>query len=146
MPIKQISPEEASKLVADGHKYIDVRTEAEFDRGHPTGAVNIPVVFPDPATRQMKVNPAFLATVQAHFKTEEDLVIGCQSGVRSQRAAEMLAQAGYSSICNMQGGFGGARDSNGRVVVQGWADSGLPVESGSPADRSYEAMLKKSSW
>jgi len=122
------------------------KTEAEFDRGHPQGSVNIPVVFPDPGTRQMKVNPAFLTTVKAHYGTDASLVIGCQSGGRSQRAAEMLVEAGYVGVCNMQGGFGGARDGTGRIVVQGWADCGLPVESGSPSDRCYEAMLKKSSW
>ena len=51
MSVKQISPEQANELMhgADDVVYIDVRTEPEFDNGHPPGAINIPVVFPNPA-------------------------------------------------------------------------------------------------
>jgi len=146
MVVKQITPEEASRLIGAGHKYIDVRTEAEYVNGHPAGALNIPVLFPDPATRQMQMNAAFVATVQAHFATHAPLVIGCQSGGRSQRAAEILREVGYTNVCNMQGGFGGTRDAVGRAVVLGWTDYGLPVETGLPSDRSYEALLKNMSW
>jgi rhodanese-related sulfurtransferase len=58
MAVKEIAPQEAHDvLTADASVvYIDVRTEGEFARGHPEGAVNIPVAFPDPA-RGMVVNP-----------------------------------------------------------------------------------------
>jgi rhodanese-related sulfurtransferase len=126
----------------EGYRYIDVRTEPEFTAGHPVGAVNVPVVFPDPATRQMQPNPDFLAVVEAHFPRHARLVIGCQSGMRSQRAAQILAEAGYSDVSNMAGGFGGAR-SPGGAVTPGWRDSGLPTESGLPADGGYDALRRK---
>jgi hypothetical protein len=42
----------------------------------------------------------------------------------------------------VKGGFAGARDPlSGRSVDPGWAESGLPVETGSPAGRRYEDLL-----
>ncbi len=52
MPIRQMTPREADKLVAFGYRDVDVRAEPEFAAGHPAGAVNIRIGFPDPATRQ----------------------------------------------------------------------------------------------
>ena len=62
MSLKQVSSQEANTLMEgeDGALYIDVRTESEFENGHPPNAINIPVVFPDPATRQMLPNPEFM--------------------------------------------------------------------------------------
>lgn len=143
MTIQQTTPEEAHRLLSQGYRYIDVRTEPEFANGHPEGAVNIPVVSPDPSTGQMAMNPHFLAVVQAHFATAARLIIGCQAGGRSQRAAEMLAQAGYQNVVNMQGGFGGARDEMGRTVVAGWSACGLPVCRDCGAANTYAGLQSK---
>jgi len=140
MAIKQITPPEAHALLGRGYRYLDVRTEAEFADGHPDGAVNVPVVFPDPATGQMQANPDFVAVVTAHFPADSKLVVGCLSGRRSQMAAEMLAQAGYSDLHNMQGGFGGARDQAGRTVTPGWRDSGLPLCRGCGPESTYAGL------
>jgi rhodanese-related sulfurtransferase len=138
--IRQASPPEAHELLQAGYRYIDVRTEKEFAAGHPVGAVNIPVVFPDPATGQMALNPEFLDVMRAHFAPDAPLVVGCQGGVRSQRAADLLVQAGYSRIVNMQGGFGGARDQQGRTVVPGWGECGLPICRDCGPDTSYAVL------
>jgi rhodanese-related sulfurtransferase len=140
LPIEQTTPEAAQQLMRQGHRYIDVRTEQEFAGGHPTGAVNIPVAVPDPATGQMAMNPDFLSVVQAHFPKATRIIVGCQSGMRSQRAAELLAQAGYATVINMQGGFGGARDQMGRTVVSGWSESGLPVCTECAPENSYAGL------
>lgn len=140
MAITQLTPEEAHALVGQGHHYIDVRTEAEFANGHPAGAVNVPVVFPDPATRQMVMNPEFLEVMEAHFPKDASLIVGCQAGSRSQRAADVLAQAGYSCVANMQGGFAGSRDQSGRTAVRGWAESGLPICRDCGAANSYAGL------
>jgi rhodanese-related sulfurtransferase len=142
MPIKQITPDAANQLLSQGYTYIDVRTDAEFDAGHPAGAFNIPVGLADPATRQLRLNEAFLSTVEAYFPRDARLVIGCQGGGRSQKAAEILADAGFGDVSNMQGGFGGGRDESGRAIA-GWADSGLPVETTAPPDRSYAVLSQK---
>src|SRR5262249_46700614 len=140
MPIQQTTPEEAQQLIGQGYRYIDVRTEEEFAAGHPATAVNIPVASPHPATGQMMMNPDFLAVTQAHFPKDARVIVGCQSGGRSQRAAEILAQAGYMHVANMQGGFGGMHDQMGRVVVPGWSGSGLPVCSNCGAANTYAGL------
>jgi len=143
MAIRQITPQEAHRLLGQGDTYIDVRTEPEFAAGHPAGAISIPVVFPDPATRQMTINPDFLPVVQAHVARGAQVVVGCQSGMRSQRAAELLTQAGYTNVANMQGGFGGMRDQTGRTVVAGWQESGLPVCKDCGPENSYAGLRQK---
>jgi rhodanese-related sulfurtransferase len=144
MAIRQVTPDEAHKLLSDeGYRYLDVRTEGEFADGHPATAVNVPVVFPDRGTGQMALNPDFLTVVEAHLPKDTKLVVGCLSGGRSQRAAELLTQAGYAHVVNMQGGFGGARDQTGRSVVAGWAERGLPVCKDCGAENSYAGLRRK---
>jgi len=123
--------------------YLDVRTEDEYDQGHPAGAYNVPVVLFDPAGGPARPNPDFLAVVGAHLPKETKLIVGCLSGGRSQRACEMLLQAGYVDLANVRGGFGGARDRTGQVIVVGWRDSGLPTETGQPAGRAYAELTIK---
>ena len=45
------------------------------------------------------------------------------------RTQEEIA-AGFTDVSNVRGGFGGARDDTGRVVIPGWREAGLPVETG----------------
>lgn len=126
MAIRQVVPAEAAcELTAEPSAvYLDVRTPEEFDAGHPAGARNVAVFFFDPATGRPRPNPDFLAIVQRHLPPTTTLLVGCQSGMRSQRACELLADAGYTDLANVQGGFGGTDDT------AGWKDSGLPVETG----------------
>jgi rhodanese-related sulfurtransferase len=130
MSVKQINPQQANDILQSDKSavYIDVRTEPEFQNGHVPGARNIPVVRPDPSTRRMVPNPEFLKTVEASFDKNTTIICGCQMGGRSQHAADLLVQAGYTNVSNMQGGFGGARDPMGNVVAPGWVQSNLPVE------------------
>ncbi|HEV8375684.1 MAG TPA: rhodanese-like domain-containing protein [Candidatus Polarisedimenticolia bacterium] len=144
MPTRSISPKEAQALLAQkaGHVYLDVRTVAEFAAGHPTSAVNVPLVEPDPSG-MMALNPDFLRVVRAHFAEDAKLLVGCMSGGRSLKAAEMLEQAGFREVINVRCGFGGERDARGRVVEPGWAELGLPVEQESRTGASYETLRSK---
>ncbi len=143
MSVKNISAEQAKDILDSGGTiYIDVRTENEFMNGHVPNAMNIPVVWPDPATRQMKPNPDFVKVVSAHIAKDKRIIVGCQMGGRSQFAAEMLDKEGFKDVSNMQGGFGGARDQMGRVVALGWSQLGFPIETEVPAERSYAALKK----
>ena len=146
MAIKEITPQQAhGSLRADPTVvYIDVRSEREFANGHPAGAVNIPVAFPDPA-RGMMANPDFVSVVEKNFSKDKKIIVGCQAGPRSTAAARMLEQAGYQDVSNMLGGFGGMRDAMGTVVAPGWAASGLPVSSENGEGISYESMKLKRS-
>jgi len=144
MDIPQTTPPEAFETLQrqPAAVYLDVRTEAEFEAGHPAGARNVPVLFFDEAAGKALPNPEFLAVVERNFPSTTKLVVGCQAGGRSQRACEILADAGYTDVTNVRGGFGGARDQSGRVVVPGWRDAGLPVETGQTREASY-ADLKR---
>jgi rhodanese-related sulfurtransferase len=130
MSVKNINPEQAKEILDSdtGSVYIDVRTEQEFTNGHVPKSINIPVVWPDQATRQMTPNPDFVKTVSSHFAKDKRIIVGCQAGGRSQFAADLLVQEGFQDVSNMQGGFGGARDPMGRIIVQGWSQLGYPVE------------------
>jgi len=130
MSVKQIDPKQTFETLKQDPNsvYLDVRTAEEFAGGHVPGAVNIPVMTPDPMSRRMAPNPAFLAKVQADYGKDKKIICGCQMGGRSQFAADMLTQAGFSDVSNMVGGFGGAKDPMGRVVAPGWLQLNLPVE------------------
>jgi rhodanese-related sulfurtransferase len=137
MPYRTITPPEAYTALQSepGAIYLDVRTAEEFEAGHPAGARNVPVLLFDSTTRQAAPNPDFLATVEKHLPRSTVLLVGCQSGVRSRRACDVLTQAGYQDVRNVDGGFGGARDQSGRLLVPGWRDADLPIETGqTPGD------------
>ena len=143
MAIRQIEPPEAHEILNNDPQavYLDVRTEAEFAQGHPKGAINIPVIFiKGPGVTEDNVD--FLSVAQKFLPWEKKLVVGCLSGARSQRACEILEQAGYTDLSNVRGGFGGARDASGRVIVKGWRDAGLPV-SDEVGEAGYRALRKK---
>jgi rhodanese-related sulfurtransferase len=143
MAIKQLEPAAAYEFLMNNSDalYIDVRTESEFAQGHPDGAINIPVVFIK-GPGQMEPNDDFADVVSKSVPSGARLVVGCMAGGRSQRACEILEQAGYDDLVNVQGGFGGARDASGAVVVTGWRDAGLPVSTETAAG-SYAALRAK---
>ncbi len=128
--VKRIDPKEALALLDEGYTYLDVRSTPEFERGHPTGAVSIPLMEAGPGG--MQPNPDFLRQVEARFPRDTKLVVGCESGGRSARAAALLEQAGFTGLVEQRCGFGGARDSSGRIVEPGWREAGLPVGTGKP--------------
>jgi rhodanese-related sulfurtransferase len=142
MAIKQIEPPQAFATLQEnpGAIYLDVRTENEFAQGHPAGAINIPVVFIKGG--QMQPNEDFVAVAEQALAKSAKLVVGCMAGGRSQRACELLEAAGYTDLSNVRGGFGGARDASGAVIVPGWLDAGLPVTT-ELGDASYVSIRKK---
>jgi rhodanese-related sulfurtransferase len=144
MSLKNVRPEEAKDILDSDSEavYIDVRTEQEFMNGHVPKSVNIPVVWPDPSTRRMKPNPDFVRVVSEHFPKNKRIIVGCQAGGRSQMAAELLSQEGFEDVSNMQGGFGGARDPMGRVVMPGWMQLGFAVETEIPEEHSYASLRR----
>jgi rhodanese-related sulfurtransferase len=119
---KIASCQEAHDLInkggESGYKYLDVRTPEEYSAGHVNGSVNIPVWLRDQATGQMAANPGFVDTVETQFPNKDTkLCLGCLSGKRSEQAAAMLTDAGYSDLVNMSEGY------------QGWCAAGLPTTS-----------------
>jgi arsenate reductase len=135
--IPQVTAEDAARILEKRPDavYLDVRTEAEYRAGHPRGAFNVPVVFFDAAHRPV-ANPDFERIVAAKFPPETALLVGCQSGVRSQHAAEILASRGYGDVSNVAGGYGGSASE------RGWRNSGLPIETGDSPGRAYDDLKK----
>ena len=144
MAITQITPPEAHRTLSQDAAvvYLDVRTEAEFQAGHPERALNIPVIFFDQAAGRPVPNPHFLTVVEATIPKEATVVVGCQAGVRSQRAAELMQQAGYTQVSNMMGGFGGGQDQQGQAIA-GWQEAGLPVNADNGDGVSYTSLAEK---
>jgi len=131
MEIPQTTPTEAYDILQQNADavYLDVRTAPEFEAGHPAGARHVAVIFFG-AGGQPRPNPDFVREVETILPHDAKILVGCQAGGRSQRACELLRDAGYRDVTNVRGGFGGARDQTGRLVTPGWRDAGLPVAQG----------------
>jgi rhodanese-related sulfurtransferase len=138
--IKRISPQEASEKLAEGWTYVDVRTVEEFEDGHPTGAVNVPIALS--GAGGMEANPDFVRVMKAAFAPDAKIVVGCKAGGRSLRAAQMLVGEGYTNVVDQRAGWDGARTPFGQLEP-GWSRVGLPSETGQPAGRSWTAMKNK---
>lgn len=143
MSYRTIDPAEARRLMddADAHTYLDVRSEQEFAAGHAAGALNVPIAHL--GAGGMEPNEDFLAVVEAALPKDAPLVVGCKMGGRSARACEILAQAGYTRLHNIDGGFGGRPDAPAESARKGWQRSGLPVETAAPAESTYEHLKQQ---
>lgn len=123
---KRVSPQEAHELLKQGWTYLDVRSTPEFTKAHPKGAVHVPFMEAGPGG--LVPNPNFVSELEKRFEKDAKIVIGCESGRRSERAAAVMAEAGFTNVVDQRCGFGGSRDASGNVVEAGWRDAGLPVE------------------
>ncbi|CAM0153162.1 unnamed protein product [Urochloa decumbens] len=103
---------------AGGHRYLDVRTEEELRRlGHLVevdSSLNVPYMFVTPQGSRVK-NAQFVEQVASLFTKDEQVVLGCQSGKRSELACIDLQAAGFKNVKNMGGGY------------LAWLDHGFPV-------------------
>jgi rhodanese-related sulfurtransferase len=139
----EVEPARAKELLDgdEGYVYVDVRSAPEFANGRPTGAVNVPLFHYQGG--KLAPNHDFLRVMKINFPQDAKLLVGCQVGSRSRPAVEALADAGYSGVANVTGGFGGTRDQLGKIVTRGWLELGLPVEYGSAEDQDYETLAAK---
>lgn len=139
--VPRVSPAEAhAKMKDESFTYVDVRTEEEFEAGHPEGAVNVPLMHA--GAGGMAPNPDFLAVMEKAFAKDAPLVLGCKMGGRSAKAAQALRAAGYTRLLDQSAGWDGTKGTFGEVITPGWSRASLPTETGRPGGRSY-AHLKK---
>ena len=145
MDVKQVDVRRAHELQSNGgYTYIDVRSVPEYEKGHPTGAHNVPLLHFDSASGRMQPNQDFLRVVQANYPPGSKLLIGCQVGGRSSQAAQILASSGYSDVSNVVGGFGGSLDrATGQILAEGWLQANLPVETVGTPDATYSDLQQK---
>ncbi|XP_065031500.1 protein HIGH ARSENIC CONTENT 1, mitochondrial-like isoform X1 [Musa acuminata AAA Group] len=102
--IVTVDGHEACGLVASGNRYLDVRLEEDFEKGHVEGALNIP--YYSSVTPQEKVkNPRFIEQVSSLFGKDEVFIVGCRSGVRAKRATVDLLDAGFGNVKYLAGGY-----------------------------------------
>ena len=83
---------------------LDVREPEEYAHGHVPGAVNLP--------------QAELASRLDEVPRDRPVQMICQSGYRSLRSTQFLAQMGYTNVANIKGG------------TAAWRASGNPLETG----------------
>ena len=140
--MQRVSPREALELIThQGYAYLDVRSVEEFEAGHPAGAYNIPLLTFSP--RGMVENPHFVAQVRATFALEQKLVLGCAAGVRSLKAAQLLAEHGFTDLVDQRAGMDGVSDPFGRVRERGWRAEGLPCALTSEPGRSHRELEQR---
>lgn len=126
-----LTPAEAHALLhsGSGAVLVDVRTRAEWDWvGRVPGSIEIEWNTYPSGQR----NPRFLDELAAAVRERSVPVLFlCRSGGRSDGAARVAQQAGYTRAMNVLEGFEGDRDANGRRGnVGGWRRSGLPWSQG----------------
>ena len=86
---KTIMTNEALDLLNKGAILIDVRTEEEYEREHIPDAINIPLG---------SIN-------DINIDKDKQIIIYCQTGIRSKEAALELIKLGYKDIYNLDGGL-----------------------------------------
>jgi rhodanese-related sulfurtransferase len=135
MAIRRVTPQEAKTLMDEGYVYVDVRSIPEFEKGHPAGAYNVPLLHFGPAG--MSPNPEFTAVMEQRFAKDSKLIIGCKMGGRSAQASQRLEAMGYTNVVDQMGGF------EGQPGNPGWSPVGLPVATEAAADHTYDGLKAK---
>lgn len=105
-PVQTVEVKQGSLMASKGALLLDVRELDEYAAGHAPGSALIPL-------GQLK---ARLAEIKA--SEHQPVVVICRSGQRSARGAEVLRQAGFTNVSNVQGG------------MNAWTQAGLPVIKG----------------
>ncbi|EES06099.1 hypothetical protein BDA96_04G002900 [Sorghum bicolor] len=115
-----------------GHRYLylDVRAEEELAKlGHlvePQNCLNVPYMFITPQGSRVK-NAQFVEQVASLLTNkEEPVLVGCQSGKRSELACLDLQAAGFKKVKNMGGGY------------LAWVHHGFPVHHSLPVPGNME--------
>lgn len=73
---------------------LDVRTREEWDAGHLEGAKKVTVT-----------EDGFLEKAKVALDPAKPVLVYCKSGSRSEKAATILREAGFSPVYEMQGGI-----------------------------------------
>jgi phage shock protein E len=93
---------------ANGAVIVDVRNPDEWaTTGIPPGAALIPL-------------PEFEQRGPAELPKDQEIFVICNSGNRSRTASQILIEAGYTDVINIDGG------------IQEWLQAGLPTEAYTP--------------
>ena len=127
----EITPEAAFQALRDTQnaQLIDCRTQAEWSYvGTPDlASIDKQLACLEWQSIDGQPNMDFVEQIVAHFEPDTPIYIICRSGVRSAAACGALAQAGFTTLFNISGGFEGDPNADGhRGTVNGWKMAGLP--------------------
>jgi rhodanese-related sulfurtransferase len=98
---REVSREEAQKLIEDGAQLVDVRAPHEWNAGHIGSARHLPL--------------AELAERTGEIDKDRPVVLYCRGGNRSTMATDALTDAGFDAVKLSEG-------------IVGWAAADLPLE------------------
>lgn len=105
--VKGVTASELPRLINHEEAVVvDVRESGEFRKGHIAGAVNIPL-------SQLSDS---ISKLERYRKADRPLVVSCQTGIRSNKAASILRNNSFEKVYTLTGGFAG------------WQKENLPVE------------------
>ncbi|RCW71981.1 rhodanese-like domain-containing protein [Saliterribacillus persicus] len=91
--VEHISTAQLKTMIKDKNKqFVDVRTPAEYQRNHIKEFKNIPLHELGQKATQ-------------HLSKDKEVVVICQSGMRSQKAASVLKKQGFTQVTNTKGGM-----------------------------------------
>jgi phage shock protein E len=97
--------DQAEKLWIEGTQLLDVRTKEEWDAGHLPGAQRIDIK-----------EDGFLDKAKATLDPKRPVLVYCRSGNRSKKASDLLREAGFSKVYEIEGG------------IVAWKKAGKPIE------------------
>jgi len=104
--ITSLEPGAATQLYnRENAVFLDIRSEAEFRKQHLPGAISTPA--DTLAARLQKLE---------RFR-DRPIVVYCDTGLRSSKAAAQVKQAGFERTYELRGG------------INAWLNAGYPVES-----------------
>lgn len=90
--VKQITIDDLRKQLKDDDKqFIDVRTPREFKLTHLKGFKNMPL-------RRIRRDAQQLSR-------DKEIIVLCQTGIRSMEACKRLKRLGFKNITNVKGGI-----------------------------------------
>lgn len=123
-------PSEAHRVLqtVSEARIVDVRCRAELDWvGRVPGAIEVELLtYPG-----MQLNPGFPDQLAGQVADDAVLLFICRTGVRSDKAAALMAQHGFTNCYNVLEGFEGDKDESGhRGLKTGWKAAGLPWVQG----------------
>ncbi|KMY48692.1 rhodanese-like domain-containing protein [Peribacillus loiseleuriae] len=91
--VRQITTTDLKNELNDKNKqYIDVRTSGEFKARNIRGFKNIPL-------HQLAQQAV------SELSKEKEIVVICQSGMRSNKASKILKKQGFKQVTNVKGGM-----------------------------------------
>ncbi len=106
--VREVLLDEAKTLIAAGAIVLDVRDKVAYEARHIAGALLAP----------LEELPRLMASTLAHAKASSVVVYCGDGSTLGPRGTHALNSGGFAGAVNLKPG------------ISGWADAGLPVESG----------------